>query len=152
MTGDNGLLVSNNLVKKVSGEISVPVGMVRLNSAWYTKEELESALNVKTKPKFVDVHYNRGKAFVAKHNYENLLKLCAIKGVDWVGISKVESLQQILNVIKIMKRTSQAILPRVCAKIESKKGIEFTKNETFLTIEIGIINLYFLRMLYNRNV
>lgn len=124
MVDKSGLLVSNNIVKNSSGNVSVPVGMVRLNSAWYTKEELESALSLKTKPKFVDVHYNRGKAFIAKHNYEELLKLCAIKGVEWVGISKVESLDEIIKVQEIMKTASSGDIPRICAKIESRKGYE----------------------------
>lgn len=136
-SGLTGLLVSNNLVKNVSGELLVPVGMVRLNSAWYTKEELERALNTKTKPTFVDVHHNRGKAFVARHNYEELIKLCAITNVDWIGISKVESKQEILNVQEIIKKAHQAASLRVCAKIESKNGYD-NLNE-IITVAEGVM-------------
>lgn len=120
-----GYLVSNHLIKNHLGkDDSVDAGMVRLNSAWYTEQELEKAMNLKDKPKFVDVHQNRGKAFVTKHDYESLLKLCAIKRVDWIGLSKVESIEQINFAIEKMKESGVHRIPGVCAKIESKKGYE----------------------------
>ena len=117
-----GYLVSKNLVNKLGQNPSVPADMVRLNSAWYTKQELEKQLGEKSQPKFVDVHSNRGKASVDRHEYEPLLKLCAEKGVEWVGISKVESPDDIYKVKELMSQTKLGKLPRICAKIESEKG------------------------------
>lgn len=115
------LMISYNILKKryLDGILKF-TDIIRFNSAWFTKSNLIDSLASVSKPRFVDVHRNRTKDKVQDHDYYDLLKICNDMHVDWVGISKVEGVGEIIEVQNILKNN----FTKVCAKIESRTGVE----------------------------
>jgi len=111
------VMVSYNVA--IKKKIYEGADIIRLNSPWYTEEELlESILSV-DKPKFLDINIkNREKAKKTDHNYEKLLKMAGKYGVEWVGISNVEG-SKIYAVIEKMLNNKYT---KICAKIETELG------------------------------
>jgi rfaE bifunctional protein nucleotidyltransferase chain/domain len=70
------------------------------------------------RPRFVDVHADRRKAKVASHDYKTLLQYLGSQNVEWVAISKVESLETIKEARKFVANPNT----KICAKIESLAG------------------------------
>jgi len=117
---NSGLLISHNAVKEKGTSSVVTADMVRINTAWYTWEQLLDILKTVKHPKFIDVHSNRQKAKIASFDYENLLKFLGSWDVEWIGISKVEE-QHVLQKARAYVDNKKT---KICAKIESIVGCE----------------------------
>jgi rfaE bifunctional protein nucleotidyltransferase chain/domain len=116
--GMMNLLISQNTVKHTGYDVHINAGMVRYNTAWYTQEELVEKLAKTNRPRFVDVHSDRKKAKVAKHDYKTLLQYLGSIGVEWVAISKVENIDTIREARECVANPKT----RICAKVESIAG------------------------------
>lgn len=112
------LLISQNTVKSTGYDVHINAGMVRYNTAWYTWDEMVEKLKQTNRPRFVDVHADRRKAKVASHDYKTLLRYLGSQNVEWVAISKVESLDTIKEAREFIANPST----KICAKIESVAG------------------------------
>lgn len=114
------LMASYNIVcKKKSPKFYENVEIIRLNSPWYSREELIDVLTNVDKTKFVDINIkNRTKAKVADHNYKELLQLVGKYNVCWVGISNVEDTKTYETIRRILGNETT----KICAKIETLKG------------------------------
>ena len=114
------LMASHNMMyRNRYSEFYDSLDMVRLNSPYYSKEELTEILNTDTKPKFIDINIQvRLKDKKADHDFIRLLKLIGKHNVEWVGLSNVEGdmyynyVRELLNNDKI----------KICAKIETQDG------------------------------
>ena len=115
-----GLMVSYNIVcKQKSPTFYDSVELIRLNSPWYTPEELIEIFDSISKPKFIDVNLKmRTKAKRFDHNAEGLLRLAGKYNVEWVGISNVENIDIYAYVKKLLGNDKT----KVCAKIETSNG------------------------------
>jgi len=115
-----GLMASYNIVcKKRNPHFYENVDIIRLNSPWYSKEELIDVLKNVSKSKFVDINVKiRTKAKKADHNFEELLKTVGKYNVEWVGISNVETTDIYDKVKKLLGNN----FTKICAKVETKKG------------------------------
>jgi rfaE bifunctional protein nucleotidyltransferase chain/domain len=99
--------------------------MLRLNSPWYTKEELEHIFLTEKLPKYVDINIKpRSKPKKADHDYKFLLKLCGKYNIDWVAISNVESADLHVEIRKLLSNDKT----KICAKIESSLGCKNVEN------------------------
>lgn len=95
------------------------VDMIRVNSAWFTDEELFNILKCNDKPKFLDININgRSKPIREEHGYKRLLMLASFFNVDWVGISNVEDTKIYVEIRKILGDSPI----KICAKIETELG------------------------------
>ena len=120
------LIASYNIVcKQQKPTFYEHVDMLRLNSPWYTKEELEHIFLTEKLPKYVDINIKpRSKPKKADHDYKSLLELCGKYNIDWVAISNVESIEIYDEIKKLLSND----VTKVCAKIESSKGCKNAKN------------------------
>lgn len=109
----------NTICKKKYPIFYDNVEMVRLNSPWYTKEELEFALKSINKIRFVDINIKeRKKPKVENHNFEEMLEIIDRNNVEWIGISNIENTEAYdLIKSKIKNKTT-----KICAKIETELG------------------------------
>jgi rfaE bifunctional protein nucleotidyltransferase chain/domain len=116
------LLVSYNLAcKRDNSEFYEHADMLRLNSPWYTPQELEEILQDKQKPIFLDINLSeRTKPKIFSHKYEDLLSLAGKHDVEWVGISNVDVSSIFYDIKKLLKNDRT----KVCAKVETKDGCE----------------------------
>lgn len=97
------------------------VDIIRLNSPWYSKEELNKILKDIKKPKFIDINIKkRTKPKKTDHNFEELLKIVGKYQVEWVGISNIEETKTYDKVRKLLGNNST----KICAKIETQKGCD----------------------------
>lgn len=114
------ILVSHNIVfRRKSPKFYENVDMVRLNSPWYSKKELEDILKEETIPKFLDINLKvRLKPRKGNHDFQRLLKLANKYKVEWIGISNVES-GKTYDYIKGFINNNKT---KVCAKIETEMG------------------------------
>jgi len=95
--------------------------IIRLNSPWYSKEELIKTLKDVKKPKFIDVNIKRRtKPKKTDHNFKELLKIVGDNRVEWVGISNIEETKTYDKVRKLLGNNST----KICAKIETQKGCD----------------------------
>lgn len=118
---NKGLLISYNLaVKNHNSKFYDTADIVRFNTAWFTRDELKTALSHIQKPRFIDIHYDRKKPQVSKHDPDSLFQLASELNVEWVGISNVEIPEAVLEVKAKLKNSKT----KVCAKIESLKGCQ----------------------------
>ena len=93
--------------------------IVRVNSPWYTKQELINVFESEYKPIFLDINIkNRMKPKRSNLGYKTLLGLADKYNLDWVGISNVES----SKVYDEVKNFLTNDITRVCAKIETELG------------------------------
>lgn len=93
--------------------------MIRMNSPWYTEEELMKALTNVNKPVFLDINIKeREKSKKANHSYKRLLEIASKYNVDWVGLSNVEGEEIYEEVKKILNNEKV----KICAKIETELG------------------------------
>jgi len=115
-----GIMASYNLLyKKKNPKFYDNVEIIRLNSPWYTKEDLIDVLIKVDKPKFIDVNIKfRTKSKVADHNYSELLKIAGEHRVEWVGISNIEDTTKYGYVRKLLGND----VTKICAKIETLEG------------------------------
>jgi len=114
------LMVSYNLaIKRKNPKFYEQADIIRLNSPWYTVEELVEVLDKVKKPKFLDINIkSRSKPKLTEHEYKDLLKIAGEYNVDWIGISNVETPETYDIVEKIVNNKKV----KICAKIESKMG------------------------------
>jgi len=109
------LMVSNNMKKHFNNTNN----MIRVNSPWYTKQELINVFESEYKPIFLDINIkNRVKPKRSKLGYKTLLVLADKYNLDWVGISNVEHPGVYGEVKKFLTNSHT----RICAKIETEKG------------------------------
>lgn len=136
-------MASYNIVcKKKSPKFYENVDIIRLNSPWYSKEELIDILTNIDKLKFVDVNIKlRTKSKKTDHDYKELLKLVGKYNVRWVGISNVEDTKTYDNVRKLLGNNNT----KICAKIETLKGCQEIKKivKVFDGIMVDIEDLAF---------
>lgn len=110
------VMVSNNMKNYLGDKNS----MIRANSPWYTKKELINLFETESRPVFLDINIkNRVKPKRSNIGYKTLLGLADKYMVDWVGISNVESPKTFWDVKKFLTNSHT----RVCAKIETEKGV-----------------------------
>ena len=102
-----GLMVSYNVgCRKHNPHFYENVDMIRLNSPWYSKDELVDILGNNGKPKFVDVNIkSRTKPCKANHEFEELIRLVGKYDVEWVGISNVEDARTYDEVRRLLGNT-----------------------------------------------
>lgn len=109
------LMISHNM----KDYFTMHKDIVRVNSPWYTLEELEHVLRYETEPKFLDINIKtRSKPKKSNIDYMILLKLANKYRVEWVGISNVEN----ADTYDEVKRVFTNGCTRVCAKIETEMG------------------------------
>lgn len=95
------------------------VDIIRMNSPYYSEEELISILENESKNKFIDVNLKyREKQKKVSHDYHKLLKLIGKYNVSWVGISNIEDTKTYEYVKTILNNDKI----KVCAKIETELG------------------------------
>ena len=113
-------MVSYNIIcRKNYPHFYEHVDIIRLNSPYYSKEELIHILENNSKTKFIDVNIKyRMKQKKANHDFHKLLKLIGSYNVSWVGISNVESIETYGYVKAILGNDKV----RICAKIETELG------------------------------
>ena len=110
------LMVSNNMKKHFNNKDN----MIRVNSPWYTKQELVNVFESEYKTVFLDINIkNRMKPKRSNISYKTLLKLANEYELDWVGISNVES-HRTYDTVKNFLTNNHT---RVCAKIETELGV-----------------------------
>jgi len=116
------LLISYNLaIKKHKKDFYEKADVLRLNSPWYTKEELDEILRKVHKPKFIDINIKkRTKAKKVEHDFKELLTFVGQHNIEWVAISNVETTDIYGEVRKLLNND----ITNICAKIESKKGCD----------------------------
>lgn len=116
------MMVSYNIAcKKKNPTFYENVEMVRMNTPWYSIEDLECALQEVKQEKFIDVNLKlRTKDKIADHDFKDILKLAGKYNVEWVGISNIEDTETYDKVRKILDNEST----KICAKVETKKGCE----------------------------
>ena len=114
------LMTSYNLaIKKHKPNFYEQSDIIRLNSPWYTEEELIFTLNNVDKPKFLDINIKeRTKAKKTEHEYKKLLEIAGAHKVDWVGISNVEETKTYPDIKKLINNDNT----KICAKIETELG------------------------------
>jgi len=114
------ILASYNLaIKKHKKDFFEAVDMLRINSPWYTMDDLDNVFKYTSKPKFVDVNIKqRSKAKITDHNHTQLLSFVGKNNVDWVGISNVEDPEVYSVVRKLLGNQTT----KICAKIETDLG------------------------------
>ena len=112
-----GLLISYNAI--YGRKIIDSSDMVRINTAWFSWDELMTVLQELKKPKFIDIHRSRTKGKVADHDFDMILDAVRKFDVEWIGISNVTDGDSYKD---IRERISDKT--RVCAKVESQKGYE----------------------------
>jgi len=114
------LMISYNLaIKRHKQDFYKKADIIRLNSPWYTKDELIEAIETIDKPKFVDINIKqRKKSGKANHDYRELLKLLGKYNVEWVGISNVEDAETYEKVRSLLINKDI----NICAKIETELG------------------------------
>lgn len=109
------LMISNNMKKHFNNTDN----MIRVNSPWYTKQELINVFETETKPVFLDINIKtRVKPKRSNIGYKTLLGLADKYNVSWVGISNVESCSVYDDVKNFLTNNHT----KVCAKIETEKG------------------------------
>ena len=113
-------MISYNLaIKRMKPEFYDKADIIRLNSPWYTKQELIKSLKEIDKPKFVDINLKqRTKPKITDYEYKELLKLCGKHNVDWVGISNVDNHTSYEKIKKDIENDNV----KICAKIETELG------------------------------
>lgn len=114
------LMASHNMMyRKSYPKFYENVEMVRMNSPYYSKEELINTFKTDGKIKFLDVNLKiRMKDKKTNHDFNKLLKLAGEYSVDWVGISCVEKWDTYEYVKSIINNDKV----KICAKIESELG------------------------------
>jgi len=112
------LMTSYNLaVKEKNPTFYNQTDIIRINTPWYSRQELINIFSSVSKPKFVDVNIKkRTKPRKSEHNPEELFALVGQYNIEWIGISNVES-STLYQKIKDVVKTS-----RICAKIETLEG------------------------------
>lgn len=114
------LLASHNMVcRRNYPRFYENVEMIRMNSPYYSDEELIEILESEDKPKFIDINMKiRLKQHKKQHDFVKLLKLAGKYNVEWVGISCVES----DTIYEYVKKIIDNDKVKICAKIESDLG------------------------------
>ena len=93
--------------------------IIRINSPWYTYEELVDTLKNEKCLKFLDINIKtRNKPKRSNIDYNVLLKLANKYKVEWVGISNVEKPETYDKVMQVLDNR----YTKVCAKIETEMG------------------------------
>jgi rfaE bifunctional protein nucleotidyltransferase chain/domain len=117
-----GLMASYNMVCKQKSPLFYDnVELIRLNSPWFTPNELVDVFNTISKPKFLDINLKiRTKAKRFDHNADELLKLSGKYNVEWVAISNVEDPAVYAYIRKLLGNDKT----RICAKVETLKGVK----------------------------
>jgi D-glycero-beta-D-manno-heptose 1-phosphate adenylyltransferase len=119
-------MVSYNIIYKLQNPTFFEnVEIIRLNSPWYTKEELVDIFKNNSHEKFLDINIKyRSKRKIMDHDYKELLELAVKYDVEWVGISNVEDVDTLHNLQKYISNSST----KICAKIETQKGYDNFKD------------------------
>jgi hypothetical protein len=114
------LMISHNLaIRKHHAEFYEQADIIRMNTPWYTLEELEEILKNDTYRKFLDINIQvRMKPKKSNIDYQTLLKLAGKYNVEWVAISNVED----TNTYKYVRELLKNDKVKICAKIESELG------------------------------
>lgn len=114
------LMVSYNIaVKQKFPTFFENVDIVRINTPWYSIDELKKIFSTVKKPKFVDINLKeRNKDKKTDHEYTSLLKLCGEYNVEWIAISNVETAIFFDNIRKLLGNKTT----KICAKIETNVG------------------------------
>ena len=114
------LMISYNMAcKQENNNFYKETDIIRLNSPWYTPDELEEIIKTESKPKFLDINIKeRKKPKIYNHNYKNLLSIAGKHNIAWIGISNIESIDTYKEVKEILKNDTT----KICAKIETLNG------------------------------
>jgi len=95
------------------------VDIIRMNSPYYSEEELIDILERDNTPKFIDINIKvRLKQKKQNHDFYKLLKLIGKYNVDWIGISNVED-YKLYDYIRSILDNDKI---KICAKIETELG------------------------------
>jgi len=110
-------MASYNLIYKKNFFENVDI--IRLNSPWYTKEELIYSLSTTGKIRFLDINIKeRKKPKLENHNFEEILQIADKYKVEWIGISNIED----EKTFQIIKDKINNTTTKICAKIETEAG------------------------------
>ena len=116
------LMVSHNMLcRKDYPHFYENADIIRMNSPYYSKDEIKYILEQERQRKFIDINMKvRMKDKKAEHNFQDLLNLIGKYDVEWIGISSVEK-PQVYGYIRALLGNDKT---KICAKIETEKGCE----------------------------